>query len=742
MDLRHPRLRRCLVAASVLAAVAVPLSTEVVDAQTTPVDWGDLDTSELVDLGAPPSDPGTMTFLLGLDADRAALAAHAAAVSEPTSQQYGQHRSVAELAQTFGANMDTIDAVTGYFRSTFDVDAVVDPTRTYATVELSLTQAQSAFSTTWNVFGYPVTSPWNGLSFLAPTTPPTLPAALDGAVVAVEGAFVLDDGPDPTTGSVTPTPGVVAGGTAHRTGVAEGCAEIAPGAQPAGSAYGLAPNQLSTAYQLDQLHERGLRGQGMRVAVIDSSVYDPAWLDTYRSCFGLTGGAEIVDHVIGTPGSTATGMTETILDLSVLSFAAPEVERFDSFMVDTTPNSELDDMAAGMVQMFSAPLDAALTGGQAPDVISASFGMCEASNIYWQGRTAAVGIMENVFATAAAAGVTYVVSTGDSGSSGCMHNLGVQAEETAMLSTSYPSTSKWVTAVGGTNLTLHDDNTIASSGVWNDLQFGIDFDAQGGAGGGGTSQLIERPWYQRSGAVPGDATARVVPDISLFADELPGYLLFVPTADLSPGDPSGSPGWTIVGGTSAATPLFAGMALLLGQEANSRWQPTLGFANPLLYALAESGTSLLDITQGSNDMVPMWVDCCDATPGFDLATGWGSPLAARVSDELAAPTMNLVGVGSTDGSLTATFVVDAAPPAGRVTSYEWDVDGDSVTDHTTTEPVLRVTASAAGPRSVSVLALTSLGRVGAASAEATVTVPTARLPLTTATTPRRLAFVG
>lgn len=728
---RFRTLRRGLLAVALVAVTcAIPIgidaSTSEADAATTDVDWGDLDTTGLTGPNAFP-DPGAMTFLLGLVTDQAGLDAKIRSVSEPASADYGTRTPIATLADRYGASVESRDAVVSYFADTFGATATIDPTGTYATVDLLMTQAEVAFQTQWGMYEFSPGSFYetNGLQMLYPTTQPTLPAELQGHVDAVDGTVVAYSLPTPpTTPDPTSNVASAAGGYAFRTGTASGCAEALD--QPVGvddAYYGLAPNQLLTAYQLDQLQARGLRGEGMRLAVVDDALYPPSWLATYRSCFGLTDATPVTDHVVGTPASDADSMTETILDLSVLSFVAPKVDQFDVFMVGTAQSATIDDEAAGLIAMLGAPLDASQTGGVAPDVISASFGACESSPLYWDGRTAAVEIMEHVFATAAAAGITYAISTGDSGSTGCFHNLPVIAPETTAVTAAYPSTSKYVTAVGGTNLTLTADNTISSSGTWNDTQFGLAPLDGGGAGGGGVSTLVDRPWYQD--ATTPTLTGRAVPDVSLFADSLPGYMLY-----------TGS--WSAEGGTSAATPMFSGMALLLGQEAKAAGQPTLGFANPLLYELGRAGsTSILDITLGTNDMFN--VGAYSAAAGYDLATGWGSPLAQSLSTTLAAPTVAVTGIGSTDGSFTATFTADVAVPGGRILSYSWDTNGDGLVDATTTGPTLTTKASVAGVQTTRLVVDTSLGRVGAGVASATVTAAPVAAPTQA---PRSLAFVG
>ena len=86
---------------------------------------------------------------------------------------------------------------------------------------------------------------------------------------------------------------------------------------------------------------------------------------------------------------------------------------------------------------------------------------------------------------------------------------------------------------------------------------------------------------------------------------------------------TGDPGWTLVGGTSEAAPIFAGVVALADQLAGHR----LGWINPDLYALgalSQHGgrTGIVDVTAGNNTFAS--VTGFDATPGYDLASGWGT----------------------------------------------------------------------------------------------------------------------
>ena len=194
-------------------------------------------------------------------------------------------------------------------------------------------------------------------------------------------------------------------------------------------------------------------------------------------------------------------------------------------------------------------------------------------------------------------------------------------------SASWPATSPYVLAVGGTNLTLNPNNTIASSGVWNDTAYPQPYNMLAG-GGGDPSALEDRPWWQP--AIPGQSTYRMVPDVAAFADASPGYAIICSQGVQGCGAAAGQ---TIqfVGGTSAATPLVAGMIALWSQRAAQSGWPRPGFVPPLLYSIARNDAgSFLDITTGNN-VIFSGVSCCTAGPGYDMASGLGSPLANEIA---------------------------------------------------------------------------------------------------------------
>ena len=130
------------------------------------------------------------------------------------------------------------------------------------------------------------------------------------------------------------------------------------------------------------------------------------------------------------------------------------------------------------------------------------------------------------------------------------------------------------------------------------------------ASGGGASAKYAKPAWQAGTGVPADGR-RDVPDVSLSAAGHDGYLIYQ------------EGGLYVVGGTSAASPSFAGVMALVVQHAAARQ----GNANTAFYSLASKqgagGASVFhDITKGNNS-VPGQAGF-NATIGYDQATGLGS----------------------------------------------------------------------------------------------------------------------
>jgi subtilase family serine protease len=169
--------------------------------------------------------------------------------------------------------------------------------------------------------------------------------------------------------------------------------------------------------------------------------------------------------------------------------------------------------------------------------------------------------------------------------------------------------------VGGTTLTLNGDGSYGSERVWA---------GSAGAGGSGISRFYPEPAYQAG--LPNAVQQRLAgmrgeADVAAIAD---GLLVYYATGS------GGTPHPSVVGGTSASTPVWAGIVALANQVAGHG----LGNINPTLYQLGAAGRCFHDVTEGSNAFRRDPGE--PATAGWDFPTGWGSPDAACLVPALAA----------------------------------------------------------------------------------------------------------
>jgi kumamolisin len=538
------------------------------------------------------------------------------------------------LARRFGASPAARSRVIDYLRQAGATGIKIDATGLFADATMSAGTAQRLFGTSLARF-----HSGRAGAFVAPAGAPRIPAALSDAVAGVVGldtrpvfgpsqsvaasARFAHEAPvaAPNTGATQDQASAanVVSGYSGRTGTPAGCAAGVAGG-------GFTPNQYLTAYGFSPLQSAGIQGQGERVALIEIDGFRYSDLRTFAKCFGL-GVPAINGYGVGIGKPLAPG-GESTLDLEVLDAAAPKLKEIDVYESRST--------ASDVLRSLTAPLQ---NHGKTPQVISASLGTCEPALVESIGYSG-VRAVEGALAAAAASGISVLASSGDDGSTACIGRTG----PIDLLSVSFPASSPLVTGVGGTNVILNPDNTLASQMVWND---GPDDLA---AGGGGVSGLFTRPSYQKGFVAP---DRRVVPDVALLADVLPGYAIYCSVrSDCM--DPTHPGSWVAVGGTSASAPLMAGGLALTDQVLRQRGRAELGLANLLLYPIAHSASAasvFSDVIANDNDLSPYIGDhrplgCCSAGPGFDYATGLGSVNISAFANlaSVLRPAIPLVGV--------------------------------------------------------------------------------------------------
>jgi kumamolisin len=274
---------------------------------------------------------------------------------------------------------------------------------------------------------------------------------------------------------------------------------------------------------------------------------------------------------------------EVVLDIEVAGAVAPA----SKIVVYFAPNTDQGFLKA----IHSAIHDRV----RKPSVISISWGGPEDQ---WPRQN--LDVFNQAFHDAALLGITVFCAAGDDGSS--------DGERDGKSHVDFPASSPWVVACGGTSLES-TEGKITSETVWNN-------GAPKGATGGGVSTFFAVPDYQLQAGVPVSTVrpkfaGRGVPDVAACADPSTGYFIFVDGTS------------TVVGGTSAVAPLWAGLTALINQQLGTR----VGFINPLLYSTLRDHKALNDVSQGTNgDFV--------SQGGWDACTGMGSPNGQAILDVL------------------------------------------------------------------------------------------------------------
>ncbi len=309
-------------------------------------------------------------------------------------------------------------------------------------------------------------------------------------------------------------------------------------------------------------------------------------------------------------------------------------------------------------------------------MVSVSWGQCE----QLQGGDS-ISNENTLFQEAAAQGQSIVSATGDQGSEDCNGTNGAPDPSQAV---DDPGSQPFVTGVGGT--TLSSLGPPPAESVWNHggNPTGL-LATQGGAGGGGVSHAWSMPGYQRNAAAalhvigPGSSGTscassngwcREVPDVSADADPATGYIIYWNGQD---GDPTSPQGWQAVGGTSAAAPVWA--ALLADADSSSACHGSaIGFADPALYSAASTsyGSYFNDVTSGNNDSTGTNGGLYPAGPGYDMASGLGTPKAGPLAAALCANSLRVNTPGtqfSTVGQAVKLQVTTTALPGARLTFY-------------------------------------------------------------------------
>jgi kumamolisin len=534
-----------------------------------------------------------ITFYFGLARPEAQARTAFFAVQQPGSPSYRRFLTPGQVAARYGASTRTKTRFVRAIRR-LGFGAQIDRSGVFARVSGTLPQFERAF-------GVRIGSAFNNdvlanTWFVVRDRPLRLPAALRGLVREVVAVYAHSTKhfPPAVGRAERPTGTGPAAGPVNAGTWTSGC-----DAARATGAYSFA--QVRHAYGIDALGPA--RGGSVTILNAGEGV-EPQDIAQNRRCYGLP---PLSTRTLLTDGQArpfGRGTFEPQEDLDLVLGSAPGLRSLTFTQVWLATQLWF----LGAAQVLASP--------HLPDTFSISYGECERvirGPHAPRSTRAGADLLDSLLARLGLAGVGTFAAAGDFGST---------CEGQPFAGVTWPASSPFLTAVGGTRLVLDAANNRAREVVWNDLTW-MPADSGGGAGGGGVSSFSARPPYQRGLPVPG--SRRAVPDIAAHASLFPAWPVVL------------AGHWVTDGGTSAATPWLAGAFAVLGARQRAAGLPPLGPVNGLLYALRPANPStFFDIVSGSNGYSRR-VRADAARPGYDLASGLGVPQFAPIAASLPPP---------------------------------------------------------------------------------------------------------
>jgi len=403
---------------------------------------------------------------------------------------------------------------------------------------------------------------YKGRTFYAPTTQPQLPGIIVANLVSVTG---LDNYSKPLQ------PGF--------------SRQLASNSQKKADCTvpfdGNLPQAVRHAYGYDEFARNGFQGQGMTINLIEIDGLPEADVASYGQCVDYHGKITVtnVDGAPTQPGG------ESALDVEMIQGLAPYANIIDY---------QTADPGKGVVDALQQVVNDNANNNGSGGIVSISLGGPENSDslddLKAQDQLLSLLTQQEH--------MTVFVASGDCAA--------FTDQIYGSLSVSFPASDPYAVSVGGTILQTDQQGNRTAEGVWSDGSDPTQCNNAWGSGGG-NSTFFQQPSFQTGQGVKNDASRgfRQVPDVSAVAYNLPVYF-------------NGQ--WQPVGGTSAATPIWAAGMALVNQAMIKRYQVFFYGPTAIYYAANHAGRSspYYDVTQGSNLAF-------NATPGWDFASGFGTP---------------------------------------------------------------------------------------------------------------------
>jgi Pro-kumamolisin, activation domain/Bacterial Ig-like domain (group 3) len=611
---------------------------------------------------------------------------------DQSSPNYHQWLTPQQFGQQFGPAYQDIQKITSWLQSHGFQVAPISNGRTVIEFSGTAGQVQEAFHTSIHKYSVPTKS--GALEdHWANSTDPSIPAALAPVVAGINTLHNFLKRPQ------------------HHLSDDKFQVERKPGLQPeftgtnssGATVHAVGPGDLAVIYNANPLFTASpiISGSGSTVAVVARSDFNLQDLNDFRSNFGVVSPAiQIV--VNGTDPGDLGGNEEVEATLDASYSTALAQQANENFVVSASTNST-DGVDLSEMYIIEKNLG---------DIMTESFGGCE------EGVTAAESMnISNLAEQAAAQGITYMVSAGDSGSAGC--DAPTEAVATLGVSVNVLASSAYTVAVGGamfndtasptTYWNATDTAALVSAksyipeNVWNESCSAASCgkqDANLFAGSGGVSTIFPMPaWQSGVAGILTSPAFRNLPDVALTAAGHDPYLICL-DGSCEQGEFQG------VSGTSASVQAFGGIMALVRQKVGAR----VGQADYVFYKLAAKETLancngsqaspvpatsciFYDTTVGNNIVPGITDGDYTSTVGFDRTTGLGSVNIANLVTQWTsvtfAPSITTLTVNPTTFAhgTAANISITVAPQTGTPAFTNEDVSllsstGAAIGDYT------------------------------------------------------------
>ena len=566
--------------------------------------------------------------------------AELAAVSDPESPRYRQYLSDEEFDRKYAPDAADVAAVRAHLEAHGLQIGAVPASRIFVPARGTVAQIEKAFGTEIGRYNF------QGSARRAPIHAPHLPTRIHGVI---RGTLGLTQ-PLPMKAHRVAVGGLravdMANSHPHDTSGPNACSEwygqaldttdpAYGGGYPDPLSYapcGYTPAKLRGAYGIESAVKKGTDGKGVSIAIVDAFLSPTLLQDAQTYAAQNDPDYPLATSQLTTVVAPSTQptepqdpgwWTEATLDVEAVHTTAPGAKIV--FVSAQTPTDQ------DLVSAINTVVDKKLA-----TIITNSYGSAEEEGyvdfLLWNATLTQAGLK----------GIGVYFSSGDYGDNG-------------IPSPDFPASHPSVTAVGGTSLALGPtDQRIFESGWETGVSFLFSqYNPDGGVGpvawypggagyfyfgsGGGTSEVYAQPSYQ-VGVVPAalanlpGVAARVVPDVAMLADPVTGFLI---------GQTQGGVySEYAIGGTSLASPLFAGVMALAEQNAGKK----LGFANPALYkARNKAFTDIVPLATPQAVVIPGGgvvatfddeAQTLHTAVGYDNVTGLGTPNGQSFLDAL------------------------------------------------------------------------------------------------------------